>query len=325
MRNLEGDSGQKESRFQARAEFFRRFYKHRMASFGLGMVVLFVLIAVLAPAISWLYGVEPDQQNVFNRYAPVWTASQSLRGLSSVSSAAFHWLGTDELGRDVLVRLVYGTQVSIGIGLAVGFISAALGVLIGALSGFFGGWIDGVLMRVTDSMLSLPIIPVLIVLAALDFSKVGILGSWITEENESVVKMILILCLFSWMTIARLVRGQILSIKKMDYVIAARSLGATNWRVLIKHILPNTVGPVLVAVSLVVGQAILIEAGLSFLGLGVQPPTPSWGNMLFNAQEIIYEAPLLAFFPGLMIFLAVMSFNFIGDGLQTALNPKSDQ
>jgi peptide/nickel transport system permease protein len=309
-----------------RVEFAKRFYRHRMASFGLGMVILFLALAVLAPAISWLYGTAPDSQNVFNRYASVGTTSTVVSSLAGPgASTVFHLLGTDELGRDVLMRLLYGTQVSIGIGLAVGLISAFLGILIGALAGYYGGWVDSTLMRLTDSMLSLPIIPVLIVLAALDFSKIESLSLIITSENESVIKMVLILCLFSWMTVARLVRGKILSVKQMDYVSAARGLGASNQRILFLHILPNTVGPLLVAVSLIIGQAILIEAGLSYLGLGVQPPTPSWGNMLFNAQEVIYESPLLAFFPGLMIFLAVISFNFIGDGLQMASNPKADQ
>ncbi|NQZ02011.1 MAG: ABC transporter permease [Bdellovibrionales bacterium] len=310
-----------------RTDLIKRFYKHRMASFGMGMVVLFLLLAVMAPAISWLYGVSPDQQNVFNRYASVWSSGATRNAFSREPDAAavLHVLGTDELGRDVLMRLLYGTQISIGIGLAVGLISALFGILIGAVAGYWGGWVDSALMRLTDSMLSLPIIPVLIVLAALDFTKVEFLNRIITSENESVIKMVFILCLFSWMTVARLVRGKILSVKQMDYVAAARGLGASHSRILFLHILPNTVGPLLVAVSLIIGQAILIEAGLSYLGLGVQPPTPSWGNMLFNAQELIYEAPLLAFFPGVMIFLAVISFNFIGDGLQLALNPKADQ
>lgn len=303
-------------------EFFKRYYSHKMASFGTGMVFLFLAVSFCAPIVSWLIGVDHTDQNVFNRYLPLMTEA-GVSPFATIKTPIFHLLGTDELGRDVLMRLIYGTQVSIGIGIAVGVLSALIGGFVGTIAGYYGGRVDALLMRVTDSMLSLPLIPVLIVLAAVDLKKIAMFSWFVSAQNESITKMILCLCLFSWMTIARLVRGSILSIKERDYVAAAKVMGAGDIRVMVKHILPNTVGPLLVAVSLIIGQAILIEAGLSYLGLGVQPPTPSWGNMLFNAQEIIYEAPMLAVFPGLLILLAVISFNFIGDGLQQAFNPKS--
>jgi peptide/nickel transport system permease protein len=234
-----------------------------------------------------------------------------------------HLLGTDELGRDVFMRINYGTQVSLGIGIIVAFIATCIGIFIGVLGGFFGGYIDLITVKITDIFLSLPQIPILIILSAIDLSKIQFLDILISENNEAIVKIIFTLCIFSWMTVARLVRSSVLSKKESQYVLAAKGLGASNLRILLRHIFPNIIGPVLVEMSLITGQAILIEAGLSFLGLGIQPPIPSWGNMLFNAQDLIYEAPQLAFIPGLMIILAVMSFNFIGDGIRDAYDGKS--
>jgi len=234
-----------------------------------------------------------------------------------------HLLGTDELGRDVLMRLIFGARISIGVGVLVALFAAIVGLIVGSVAGFFGGKLDTILMRGTDSLLSLPLLPLLIVLAAVDLSSVPVIGFFIQGENQSLVKLVFILCLFSWMTVARLIRGSILSIKEREFVQAAYSLGASNFRIIAAHIIPNVLAPLLVAVTLNVGQAILFEAALSFLGLGIQPPTPSWGNMLFNAQELIHEAPLLAVFPGILILITVMSFNFLGDGLQDAIDPRA--
>lgn len=303
-------------------QIVRQYAKNKMACFGLTMIGVFFAISFLAPVFSWLVGISHNDQNVFNRYQSLFSRADFMNA-DSQALTVLHLLGTDELGRDVFLRLIYGTQVSIGIGICVGLLALFIGTLIGTLAGYYGGKIDTVLMRLTDSMLSLPLIPILIVLAAIDLKKIALFDMFVSASNESIIKMIFILCLFSWMTIARLVRGTILSIKGREYIQAAKMMGAGDFRIMTRHVLPNAVGPMLVAVSLVIGQAILIEAGLSFLGLGVQPPTPSWGNMLFNAQELIYEAPSLAVFPGILILLAVMSFNFIGDGLQDALNPKT--
>lgn len=234
----------------------------------------------------------------------------------------WHILGTDELGRDVLIRLLHGTRVSIGIGILVALTSAILGLLIGSLAGFYGGIIDSVCMRVTDSLLSLPLLPVMIVVAAIDLNKVPLLNIF-GSQSADIVKVVFILCMFSWMTIARLVRGSILSLKQQDFISAAHALGAKDRAIILRHMLPNLLAPLLVAVTLNVGQSILSEAALSFLGLGIQPPTPSWGNMLFNAQEVMYEAPFLALMPGLLILIVVISFNFVGDGLQDAVDPKA--
>lgn len=235
----------------------------------------------------------------------------------------FHFFGTDELGRDVFIRLVYGTRVSMGVGILAALASALIGLLIGSMAGYYGGTIDTVLMRVTDALLSLPTIPVLIVMAAIDFTKLPILNFVVSTQNESIFKMVIILCIFSWMTVARLVRGSILSLREREFVLAAKTLGAKDSTIIIRHMFPNVIAPMLVSVTLGVGESILFEAALSFLGLGIMPPTPSWGNMLNNAQELIYQAPFLAILPGVLILMTTISFNFVGDGLQDAIDPKS--
>lgn len=260
------------------------------------------------------------------------------------SFESFHVFGTDELGRDVLMRLIYGTRVSMGVGVLVALASAIVGLIIGALAGYYGGFIDTILMRVTDSLLSLPILPVLVVIAAIDLKKVlGGLVNFTTSTfgsaagglaqdmvnnifsggKESVYKLVFILCLFSWMTVARLIRGSILSLREREFILASKTLGATDSTIIIRHMFPNVIAPLLVSVTLGVGDSILFEAALSYLGLGIQPPMASWGNMLFNAQELIYQAPFLAILPGILIFLVVVSFNFLGDGLQDAIDPKT--
>lgn len=239
------------------------------------------------------------------------------------SFETFHILGTDELGRDVLMRLIYGTRVSMGVGILVALVSALLGLIIGSIAGFYGGIIDTILMRVTDALLSLPLMPVLIVVAAIDLQKIPFMQALVSTGNESILKLVFIFCLFSWMTVARLVRGSILSLREREFVLAARTLGARDRTIIFRHMFPNVIAPLLVSVTLGVGESILFEAALSFLGLGIQPPTPSWGNMLFNAQELIYQAPYLAILPGLLIFFVTISFNYLGDGLQDAIDPKA--
>jgi peptide/nickel transport system permease protein len=242
------------------------------------------------------------------------------------SLSTYHLLGTDELGRDVFIRLIYGTRVSLTVGLMVAFAAALIGLFIGSLAGYYGGFLDTLLMRLTDSLLSLPLLVVLIVVSAIDLTKVfdGTPLSFIVgSKNESMIKMILILCLFSWMQVARLIRGSILSLKEQEFVLAAKTLGARDPWIIIQHMVPNVIAPLLVAVTLGIGNSILFEAALSFLGLGIQPPTPSWGNMLNNAQEMLQHAPMLAILPGVLILITVMSFNYIGDGLQDAIDPKA--
>ncbi|AGH95620.1 ABC transporter permease [Pseudobdellovibrio exovorus] len=235
----------------------------------------------------------------------------------------FHLFGTDELGRDVLMRLVYGTRISMGVGILVAVFSALIGLIVGALAGYYGGLIDAILMRITDALLSLPLMPVLIVMAAIDLQKVPILNQLLSSGSESTLKLILILCVFSWMPVSRLVRGSILTLREREFILASKTLGATDFTIITRHMFPNVIAPLLVSVTLGVGESILFEAALSFLGLGIQPPTPSWGNMLFNAQELIYQAPFLAILPGLLILFVTISFNYVGDGLQDAIDPKT--
>lgn len=239
------------------------------------------------------------------------------------SFRTFHIFGTDEVGRDVFIRLIYGARVSIGVGILSTIVAALIGLMVGSLAGFYGGWIDSLLMRVTDALLSLPLIPVMIVIAAVDLQKVPIMNQFVGSGYESILKMVVILCLFSWMTVARLVRGSILSLKEREFILAARTVGCTDSTIIIRHLFPNVIGPMLVSLTLGVGSSIIFEAALSFLGLGIMPPTSSWGNMLNNALELMYKNVWLIILPGLMILITVVSFNFIGDGLQNAVDPKS--
>lgn len=235
----------------------------------------------------------------------------------------FHLFGTDEVGRDVFIRLIYGARVSIGVGIMVAVSSALIGLLIGGIAGFYGGKVDIFLMRITDALLSLPTIPILIVFSAVDLSKLPMIKELLNPSYESIIKMFVIMCLFSWMTVARLVRGSILSLREREFVLAARTLGAKDSTIIVRHMFPNVIAPMLVAITLGIGSSIIYESALSFLGLGIMPPTPSWGNMLNNAQEVIYKNVWLTVLPGLMIFITTVSFNFIGDGLQSAVDPKS--
>ena len=218
-----------------------------------------------------------------------------------------HWMGTDDLGRDLYSRILYGGRMSILIGIMSAIFGTGLGAIVGAISGFYGGWTDNVLMRFTDIAYAIPRLPLLIVLSA--------------YSQAAVFSMVLIIGLLSWMATARVVRSQVLSIKEMEYVEAARSIGAKNIKIITRHILPNAVGPIIVGATLAVGNAIIIESSLSFLGLGVQPPTPTWGNLLMDSQATMATKPWLTIFPGLAILMIVLSINFIGDGLNDALDP----
>ncbi len=235
----------------------------------------------------------------------------------------YHLFGTDELGRDVFIRLIYGTRVSLGVGVLVAIVSAVLGMLIGSMAGFYGGMIEIILMRITDAFLALPTIPFLIVLAAIDLQKIEGINAFVPAGAESGFKMFFAIILFSWMTVARLVHGSVLSLREREFVLASKTLGAKDRTIIIRHMFPNVIAPMVVAITLGVGQSILFEAALSFLGLGIMPPTPSWGNMLNNAQEVIYKNIWLAILPGVMILLTTISFNFMGDGLQDAVDPKA--
>ena len=240
--------------------------------------------------------------------------SQRLAG-----SSLQHPLGTDELGRDHLLRLLYGGQVSLIVGFATALITAFLGALIGLLAGYFGGWIDALLMRLTDSMIALPLLPLLLVLSVVDLEKLG-LDAIASNEWASLYRVILIVALTGWTSGARLVRAAALSVRERAFVQAAQVIGASPWRVMVVHILPNAASPLIVATALSVGQVILLESALSFLGFGIQPPTPSWGNMLADAQDLIWEAPGLIIWPGVAIVITVVATNLAGDMFQDYLD-----
>jgi len=219
-----------------------------------------------------------------------------------------HWLGTDDLGRDLLIRLLHGGRFSILIGVLAAVLGTGVGTLIGAVAGYAGGWIDNLLMRITDVAYAIPTLPLLIVLAS--------------YTGADPVSMALIIGLLSWMATARVVRGEVLSLREMAFVESARSVGASPGRILWRHILPNALGPIVVGATLAVGNAIVVESSMSFLGLGVQPPTPTWGNMLMDAQASMGTTPWLTIFPGVAILLVVLAVNFLGDGMQDALDPR---
>ena len=286
----------------------RRFARHRMAVASALVLALLAAAAGAAPLVEALLGIDGNEVDLASRF-----------GVPGPG----HPLGADELGRDVLVRLLYGGRISLVVALVTAIAAGVIGTAIGLAAGYYGGWADATLMRLTDGVIALPLLPLLIILAALDMGKIPLLAPLAGTEAASLYRIVLIITLVGWTTVARLVRGAALSLRERDYVLAARGMGAGGLRIMATHILPNTVSPIIVATTLSVGNIILFESVLSFLGLGIQPPIASWGNMLNNAQELIYEAPALAFYPGMLIFLTVIAFNFLGDGLQDALDPRA--
>ncbi len=290
------------------ALLWRRFLGHRLAVFSLLLLLLMVALALAAPLIAQALGLDATSTNILARTKP---------------PSAAHWLGTDELGRDLLLRLLYGGRISLGVGLAAAVVAASIGTALGLLSGYFGGRLDAILMRLTDTIIVLPLLPLLIVLASVDFTKLGLPQELVRGEAASFYRMVLVIGLVGWTTVARLVRATTLSLKAREFVRAAEALGAGSGRIMLRHILPNAVSPIIVATTLSIGNVILLESVLSFLGLGIQPPMPSWGNMLSGAQDTLWSAPQLAVWPGLLIFLTVIAFNFLGDGLQDALDPRA--
>ena len=272
-----------------RALLWRRFGRHPAARVSLAVLLLIAVACLLAPVIA--------------PYAFDAIDLDSLRQPPSPS----HWMGTDELGRDVLTRVLFGGRVSILIGVLAAVVGTGLGTLVGAFAGFYGRALDNALMRLTDVAYSIPTLPLLIVLAA--------------HSGAAVASVVLIIGMLSWMSIARVVRAEVLKVREMEYVEAARAMGASSARILARHVVPNALGPVIVGATLAVGNAIMTESALSFLGLGVQPPTPTWGNMLIDSQATMATKPWLTLFPGLAILMVVLAINFIGDGLRDALDP----
>lgn len=286
------------------------FLNHRLAVASLVLLILFSLMALTAPVFEMVLGLDAETTNLFNRFAP---------------PGPQHWLGTDEAGRDIFLRLLYGGRVSLFVGITAALLSAAIGTVVGLWAGYLGGWLDRLLMRITDGVISLPLLPLLIIMAAIDPAKLGLPGEIVQSESFSLYRIIAIVSLVGWTTVARLVRAEVLSLRRRDFVTAARAQGVPVPAILYRHLLPNTLPVITVAATLTIGSVILFESILSFLALGIQPPTPSWGNMLTAVQDYIWDAPMLALWPGLVIFATVIAFNFLGDGLQDALDPRRDR
>jgi peptide/nickel transport system permease protein len=274
-----------------RSIVWRRFTRNRLATAGAVGVFVLVALAALAP---WVAPRDPLYIDMDHKFA-------------RPGEAGFV-LGADELGRDLLSRLLHAGRVSLAVGLITALIAVLVGSVLGAVAGFYGGALDTAIMRVVDVLLSIPTIFLLLALSA--FLK------------PTMLTITLIIGLNSWMSVARMVRGQVLSLKEQEFVLAARAAGAGARRLIVRQLLPNAVAPVLVAATLTVATAILLESSLSYLGYGIQPPTASWGNMLNNAQSYVLYAPWVAVYPGAMISLTVLSFNFAGDGLRDALDPR---
>ena len=277
------------------------------AIFSLFVLGVLGIAALCAPLIADWFGQDVTETDLLSRYLP---------------PSAEHWLGTDEVGRDVLLRLLYGARVSMAVGLVAACLAAVIGTIIGLVAGWFGGKLDALLMRFTDGVIALPLLPLLIVLAAVDLRKLGLPQSIVNGESISLYRIIVITALVGWTTVARLVRGQTLALRARDFVRSAIAMGAGPFRIMVVHILPNALSPIVVATTLAVGNVILFESVLSFLGIGIQPPLPSWGNMLSNAQETIWQSPMLAVYPGLLILITVAACNMLGDELQAAFDPR---
>jgi len=276
---------------------WRRFRKHPGAVVGAVVLTLLVAATLLAPLSPY----DPELSSLSEKLQPPsWQ----------------HPFGTDSLGRDMLTRVLYGGRISLFVGFMATVITLVIGVPIGAIAGYFGGWVDNLLMRVIDASLALPSLMILILLNAFLMEvQIPII------EKNNVLTIAFVIGLLSWMTIARLVRAIFLSLREMEYVQASRALGSSNFRTIVAEILPNGLGPIIVEATLELGWAIMEESGLSFLGFGIRQPTPSWGNLLSDAQENLQQYPWLAIFPGIMIFLTIISVNYIGDGLRDALDP----
>jgi peptide/nickel transport system permease protein len=280
---------------------WRSYRRHKPAMIGTTIVLILALAAIFAPLLS---PYDPEKTSLDEMLQP---------------PSAQHLMGTDELGRDLLTRILYGGRVSLSIGVMAMGLAVTVGAIIGGLAGFFGGWVDNLLMRFTDMMLSFPQLFVLIILALAlrDLPIPALRGT----PFASVFTIVLVIAVLAWMQVARLVRASFLSLKEKEFSEAARCLGVSNGRIMIRHLLPNAMSPIIVAATFRVATSIITESGLSYLGFGVQPPTPTWGNMLKNAQDQMTRAPWTAIFPGLMIFVTVIAINFIGDGLRDALDP----
>ncbi len=289
---------------------WRRLRRHKLAMVGLGVLGIIVILSLLA---QWIAPYSYEEIHLNRSYAPFLAAGDA--------GSLPHILGTDKLGRDIFSRLLYAGRISLGVALLVTLLTTLLGTLLGAVAGALGGIADTVLMRFTDVMLTLPFLPMVLVLSS-SLRQYPTLQTFL-GSSFSVFIIIFVLVLFGWMTNARLVRGSVLSLRAQDFVAASRALGAGNGRIILRHLVPNSLAPIIVAATLGFGAVIVAESALSFLGFGIMPPVPTWGNMLNEARNSPLEYLFIqALSPGLCIFFTVLAVNFIGDGLRDALDPR---
>jgi peptide/nickel transport system permease protein len=303
----------------------RRFMRHRLAVVSLFMIIFIFVASLLAP---WITTYPRDTVDVATNDRP---APPGIDG----SEGQIHLLGIDHLGRDLFTRVLYAGRISLSIAVAVVLIAETLGVIIGATAGYYGGWLDSLISRVIEFMLSIPLLPILLIVSALLLKTdtplhmpgfmVNIISSILLaseQEAQKVVILVLILVAFGWLGAARLMRGMALSLRSQDFVESLRAVGANDARIIFRHIIPNGIAPILVDASVALGGVIILEAALSFLGLGIQDPTPTWGNMMAQSQSYMFQHPWLPLIPGIPLVLVSLGFNFIGDGLRDALDPR---
>ena len=282
-----------QSQISERRRILRRFVRYRPGLIGLAIISILVIMAVFAPLIA---PHSPEEINT------------SLRGAGPSSE---YWLGNDDIGRDILSRLIYGSRIALIVGLGATAIAVTIGVTIGATAGYFGGRVDFLLSRLVDTLMSFPLLALLLTLSAV--------------FGPSLRNVVVVIGLTVWASYARLVRAEVLSLRERDFILAARASGAGDRRIIFRHIVPNALGPVIVIASLAIGGIIILESALSFLGLGVSRPTASWGTMLSDGREFIRNYPHIAIAPGIAITITVLSFNLVGDGLRDALDPRQKE
>ncbi len=281
---------------------WRRFRRHKLAVAGLIVLFAFILMGILASVIA--------------PYDPITFQDPYFR---NAPPSPEHLLGTDEIGRDVFSRLLYAARISLTVAFVVTLLSEVMGAVLGGISGYFGGWVDSLIQRIVDFLLTIPLLPLLLAFGAI---LRGLTLPFVPDQYTSVIVIVIILIAFGWMGTCRLVRGMVLSLRGLDFSEAARALGMSNGRIILRHMIPNAMAPIIVHATLGLGGVIVLESALSFLGFGVQPPIPTWGNMLQAAQAGLLGQPAKVFYPGLAIFLTSLAFNYIGDGLRDALDPR---
>lgn len=302
----------------------RRFVRHRLAMASLTIMVIIFIITILAPYIT---NFKVDEINVNNYFAPFGTIDEA--------TGRVHYLGTDNIGRDYFSRLIYAGRISLTVALLSTFISEIIGVFVGAISGFYGRWVDAVLMRFVEFMLTVPTLPLLLIISSmllrnedlvpipdsvLNFvGKIMLLGP---RDARNAILIVIVLAGFGWLSAAQLMRGTVLSLREQTFVEASRSLGGTNIWIIMKHMIPNAMAPIIVDASLNLAGYVVAEAALAFLGFGIQDPVPTWGNMLSATQTYMFDRPWLPLLPGIPIFVCSLAFNYIGDGLRDALDPR---